>query len=283
MPSGQHMVIAPINHHDSATLSSTSTPAVGFPMENTQNALRDSLFRSADTADYTIKGTWEGGRKIDVVSLHNHRAHGGKVRWQLYSDNAWTTQIFDSGAADIFPVVPFATYDFGVSLLGFAGDDPNGLIAPYSLNLGAIYTAQSYKVTFSDQDDEYGLDFWEIGVIGLWTSFEATYDPQLSSTPLALQTNTGKGRTLGGSRRGARNGRWRSGVLNLEVVVERDRAAILDIQEICGDWRPFFVSIFMGVGGRPERDHCGLFYFVQPDAFTRNQQYNATKLTIEEA
>src|SRR6185369_10795645 len=118
--------IVPRNFHDDATVVSEIEPVTGYSMANTQNTTRSRVWRSVDGSDQFVGGSFddEVDRTISHFSFFKHRCHGGQVRLQLFSDVAYSSQVFDSGPVDIINVTPSDDFDWGIDPYGLGSNDP---------------------------------------------------------------------------------------------------------------------------------------------------------------
>src|SRR3990167_8226290 len=101
-----NLAITYINLADSATLTASPVAGTTTPVTYLQNDSRGDLFKATAVGAQEIRGTW-GGTAYTLSCVHLERtnmADGDTWRVQLYSDVAWTTQVYDSGT-----VAPFAT------------------------------------------------------------------------------------------------------------------------------------------------------------------------------
>jgi hypothetical protein len=230
--------------------------AAGFAASNTQNTQRSRVWRSTAGTSQYVRGTFADGlaRTVSFFGFFLHRCHGGKVRLQLYSDTAWTTQVYDSTALDVINVVPSDGANWGIDPYGGGAIDPFLLDAPYWLWLTAT-ACKSYKITFSNNVTTYtGTAYWQVCrfYVGKWIEVQINPDYGL---PLGYESLNDRNRTRGGSLRTNVGQRWRQMTVDLANVRENERAAWLDIANYCGTGRDFVISLFPEEASRRERDH----------------------------
>lgn len=95
-------------YSDEVTLSGGSWDA-GYPLSNLTDQVnlgRPARSADLDAASLVIKGTLPRKRPIGLIGLVGHNlTTAAKVQVIGYSDAAWTTQAFDTGAKFIWPTV----------------------------------------------------------------------------------------------------------------------------------------------------------------------------------
>jgi hypothetical protein len=282
MPDVANLRIVPYNFHDDATLTADPVAADKFPVTNSQTTARDQVFRSTGLDDQVIKGTYSGdGRRANAFAFFRHNAHAGTVRLQLYSDDAWTTQVYDSTAitADTFGAFDsLGDFDWGFDFLGSAADDPLALESPFILYFDTTEFL-SYEITFSGFAS--GLGCLEVGRIWLGKYFESAINPAYG-VALGVGENTSRVRTHGGSNRTTQGARWRTFAIDLNYMDEADRPIWLDIMQKLQTSRDFVLSLFPGAGGRQERDYLLNGKFTTLDAIYYQQAFRTKRLQGEE-
>ncbi len=243
--------IVPLNHHDAATLTTSLTPATGFPVLNTQNSTRGLVWRTPSNAAQTLSGTLPAtpARTATFFGMFLHTAGGvgstGTVRFQAYSDTGLTAQIYDSTALAANNITPSDVYDFGVS-----SNDPFLGSWPFWIWLPETSQIRSYKISFANIPGSY----LQVSRIFIGKHFEAAVNPDYGML-LGYLDNSDRGRSRGGSLRTSLGASWRTMDMNLNGINENERAAWLDIMRYCGTGRDMVVSGFPLDGTRLERDH----------------------------
>lgn len=254
------------NFLDEATVSA-SEAATEFPASNTQNDGRDDAWRSTTTGTVTMSWTWSRDRVFDYVGIFRHRNQGSNVRWEFFSDAAWTT----AAAGGDTGTVAFNKVVGSSSDTAFAtGDDPYGigqydpLIAesPWWNWFASPVTARSARATFSSHVTTYWNDaFWHIGRIVAGKAFSPRINPSYDGNGLTWADNTTRKRTLGGSLRSNVGARWREVRLQLDGIDENEVPVWMDIMATAQTGRAVMVSLFPEDGTRKERDNMILGKF----------------------
>lgn len=279
------MRIVPRNYHDEALITPSSTVS-GFPAANTQNSMRSRVWRTVDSSTATLDGVWADSiaRRPRFFGMFLHHCHGGKIRLQLYSDLAWTTQVYDSTALDIVNVnsVPTEGADWGYDPFATGRLDPFIEDAPYWLWIPSAVNAKSYRITLSNHVATYARTFWQVSRFYLGPYVElGSYQPQYGLT-MGYVDQTDRNRSRGGSLRTNHGASWRVMDLNLGALDETERAAWIDVFRYCGTGRDFVISLFPEDGTRKERDYTINGKFIALNPIGREVNRLTTKLAIEE-
>lgn len=246
--------LAAINHIDSATL--TDSPAGDpnqLPFNLTLNN-RDRVYRSTSLATQQIKATWSANRKANFCSMHKHNLHGSNWRVQLYSDAAWTTQVYDSGTVATYTALPYgSSFQFGID----PADATNTDLYRGEAAAVVYFTAVSFrsaKVTLSGSTTDTAVSYWELKRIWLGMYLETTYQVT-TDLALAYQSQGANVRMGGGSLRSLPSVPWRKLDMNLDWIPEAQRVVLLDMMHWAGTSGDWFVSVYPEDGTRLERDY----------------------------
>jgi hypothetical protein len=270
--------IAPINFHDDSTVTSANENTA-LPATNTQTVTRGLVYRStnATTPFDAIKGTFAVARRVNCFALFRHNLYGANVQLRLYSDAAWTTQVYDSTALASATLIVGA-YDWGYTP-GGTNTQFDPLISEVAFShFFTEQTIRSYKVTVSGT---LGAAYAEIGRAFLGRYLEMTYNPA-PGLGLGWDTNDSQVRTLGGSLPSSARARWRTLNADLSWVAEAQRPTLLDMMAQCGLNRDLLVSVHPGAANRQERDYMMNAKFTDTSAITRNNAFATKKLTLKE-
>lgn len=272
------MRVVPLNFHDAATLSTSLAPVTDFPAEDTQNSIRSKGWRSPDLTTQYIAGTLDADRTATHFSLFRHTCAGANVRLQLYSDAAWTTQVYDSTTVAVRNVTATDPYDWGVDPLGIGQNDPFVTEAPFWLWFAAT-TFRSYKVTFSGTP--LASAYFQVSRIWLGRYFELARQPIFGAS-IGPVDQTDRNRSIGGSLRTNLGAVWRTMTLDLSGVNEDERATWGKLGRYLGTGRDFVLSLYPGDGTEKERDHTLNVKFLALDPILRNTAVYSKRLQLEE-
>jgi hypothetical protein len=264
--------ICPYNHHDFATLTTSVATASGFFVTDTQNYNRSKVWRAGSTADQYIRGTMPAtGNTANMLAIFLHNCAGSSVRLRLYSDAAWTTQVYDSTVVPFNNVTADSTYDWGVT-----NTDPLRSRAPYWLYFTEI-GFRSYEIAFSTNVN----GAWQVGRIWLGKYYESIKNP-IFGAALGLTTNSDFGRTRGGSARASAGASWRTFNGEFDAMSESERAVWMDIMGYCGKNKDVVVSLFPTDGTRMERDYTMDGLMMGLDSIGRQVSYLTKRFQFEE-
>lgn len=276
-----YLRLVPRNFHDESFLIASSTVS-GFDASNTQNSIRQKVWRSVDTADATIEGAFLDNlsRYIDFFGMFLHQCHGGKIQLELFSDTGWTTSVYNSGAVNVINIVPTDGIDWGIDPFGTGRIDPFIEAAPYWLWHTAT-ACKSYRISLSNHSLTYGHNYWQVSRFFLGRSFELFRQPEFGAS-LGIKDLTDRNRSRGASLRTNIGERWRTMEMNLGAMEESERAGWIDTFKYCGTGRDFVVSLFPQEGTRLERDHILNAKFAALDAIGRQVNRLTGRLQVEE-
>lgn len=264
--------IVPYNDHDDATLTASATEASGFAVEETQNDLRDHVYRSVGTSSVSITGVLSASRTASAFFLFRHTAHGGNVRLQLYSDAGATAQVYDSTA---LPAVWYTDSDPYVWSTGT--NDPFKSESPYRLFFAAT-EYRSYKITFGGTPT---ASYWQVSRIVLGKYLELARQPKFGLSQDRADL-TDRNRSMGGSLRTNFGASWRTLTADLGKVNDNERATWDKIKRQVGTGRSFAISVYPGDGTDLERDYTMLVKFATLDPLVRDMRLYTQRLQLEE-
>jgi hypothetical protein len=228
-----------INLADSATLTADPVVEAADPVTYLQNDNRGYMMQSTGLTAQQIKGEWGGtAYTISMCALYRHNlVTNDSWRLQLYSDVAWTTQVYDSGTIDAFTDNIFDNWDFGFSTLWFT----------------PTASVKSFKLTLTSSANPDGYITASRLFIGAYT--EANYNPNYGMN-LGYETSSTQVRADSGSLHVNSKAKWRKMTFDLMVTSETDRALWLEIGRYCGVEKTVFVSVYPGdASATLERDH----------------------------
>jgi hypothetical protein len=278
-----NLKITPRNFHDEATLSVQIAPPTGFSITNTQNTQRGRVWRSVDGTNQYWSGTYDDAlpRTASAFSLFRHRCRGGNVRLQLYSDAAWTTQVYDSTALPVSNISITEGLDWGINPYGEGNIDPFATEAPYWLYFNETQHL-SYRVTFSSNVSTYGYAYWQICRVYLGLHYELPYTA-LYDFPINYVDRTDRNRSRGGSLRTNTGQDWKTMTLEIKRVPAADGPGWLDIMHYLKTGKDFVLDLYPGEDTRRRRDHFIDCKFSQLDPLLRfHPEYLSKRIQIEE-
>jgi hypothetical protein len=281
--------IVPRNFHYEATLSTELPAAEGCSIVNTQNRKRSRVWRSADSTaadagvDQFIAGTFEDGlsREPNFFGFFRHRCHGGKVRLELFSDDAYTTQVYDSGAVDVIRAIGTEGFNWGIDPYGVGPYDPFITASPFYIWFDPV-PCLSYKVTFSDFSTAFGAAAWEVATFVLGRYYVPARQPGFGAGFGWIDLSE-VDRSRGGTLYSNIGAKAKTLRLDMQHINENELAAWVDIVEHCGLGRDLVISQYSDEGTRRERDHVMLGAFSALDPIGRNVGTLSKTLQFQEA
>lgn len=250
--------------------------ASGSSIANLRNPARDKVLTITGTSPYDFKISWSTARTVSYFGMFHHSLAGGTVRVYLYSDTAWTTNVYDSTALTINPALTIGSHTWGINPASDYNTDRLLAEAPYSLWIPATTGVKSAKITISSS-----ATIKEIGRMWLGHYYEFGINPDIGVS-VGWSNNTVVARTEGGSVRIAKGRRWRRMEMNLASLTDSERAIMLDLIGV-NTGRDVVVSLFPEVGGRTERDYTidGIVTSQNPIVYT-NFSYRSQSIVLEE-
>ena len=270
--------IVPLNHWDAATLSTSAALATGYPITNTQNSIRESVARTTSNAAQDWKATWGAApvRTATFIGIFAHTAGGpastGTFRLQLFSDAAWSSSVYDSGALSANNITPAEVYDFGIST-----NDPFAGQWPFWIR----FTEKTFRSATISWGGTPLQNSFQASRVFIGKHKEVAVNPDYGMT-LGYLDNTKKNRSLGGSSRRNVGALWRVMNLDLNRINENERATWLYLYRLLGTGRDFVIDGFPADGTTLERDHLfnGTLSALNP--IGRQVSWLTTKLQVEE-
>lgn len=260
-----NFVITPKNAIDDGQMTASPVMVASLPPSNLQLPARGRVARTIGTAAQQIKFTWGGaGYYLTMLMLSRHNLEPGSTwRIQLYSDAAWTTQVYDSGTISAVDSGTLGDLDFGIEPLG-AGIFDAFLGQKYSLHYlksGGLDTrvlAVSGIVTITNVGNSAG--YLEFCRLFAGDHMELNYNP--SGLDLSWDEVTDQSRSAGGSLRSDGKVAYRRLTVDLSFVNVAQRSKLMDLLRYAGKRKEVFIAAFPEQGGELERDYTFLGKFV---------------------
>lgn len=287
--------ILPVNAFDTASIAiyRTSDGAAHelatFPVANLQSNVRDRVWRSPSTVEQVILGSWSGNAKqisswgmfpaIGAASLL-----GMKIRVQIYSDAAFSTQVYDSGTLDAFTWTGqgWGTFLWGVQQWGVSNSDRTARLAPIIKYFTAV-VAGSFAITLSDSG-AVDTNYFEASRFWFADYVDGPYNALLGAAP-QWRSGSQHQRSIGGSLRRLPRTRWRELRFQTVFASESDRSAWTDLMYVCDPANEIVISLFPGDAvEKKERDFTvmGSLEVLNPIVF-ENVDFHTLQLAIVES
>ena len=236
------------NLHDDAQLTATSE---ALPVTYTQRSGRVRVWRSTDTAEQVITGTFAAGQFLDALVLYRHNlSAAAMVRVELLRGDEVAHDTGNVAASDLKPLGQFR---FGIDAWGETETEELPIRQmPFWLPLLRV---TGYRITISDTGNSAG--YLEVGriIAGKVVSpkFNASYGLQLEWQDMGEHR-----RTEGMSLRTVGEGIARRLPFNLDFMDARDRRKFTNEFLRNGKRGDVYISVFPEKGGIDEGEHAFL-------------------------
>lgn len=276
--------ILPVNWADTATLSVSPAAVTTLPVTNLQSNVRDRVWRSTSLAQQVITGHWSGGGyPCSAWGMWPGNMAGSTIRVQLYSDTAWSVQVYDSGTLDFFTYTGtvYGTFLWGATPWGVEVGDRTAKLAPKVVYFTQVVAA-SFKITITNGP---GVDtsYFEARRFWLADYVDAPYNARYGAQP-AWRSSSEHARTIGGSLRRRNGARWKELRFDTMFATEADRTKWSDLMYQLDPATELVLSLFPAAATRQERDFTvmGSLEVLNPLVF-ENVNYHTLQLAIVES
>lgn len=219
--------------------------------------------RTTSLASQEIKFSWPAAQRINMVALGFHNfTTAAQWRIQLYSDAAWTTQVLDNAAANLFGHT-------GISSISNV-DDPEFRIYRNAARYWAVQTnVQSAKITFTDAANPAG--YFDFARLMIGEYFELSRQFPFGGMQIYEAADTGQSGAGSGSVVSDKRANYLMGELSHDaLVISTDFEAIEALHNSCGLDRDFFLSLHPADGTALELRKQGFFKFQKPSPADRH-------------
>jgi len=239
------------NDGDTATLTAAPAMVATLPQTYLQDQARERVARTTSTAAQDIKGTWVSGKVIAACALVRHNlTTSGTWRLRLYSDAAWTTLVYDSGAIAVIKAKALGDLEWGVDPLGASVF--TGWALAFSQMWFASVTARSFTLTLTDAANPAG--YLEASRLYIGRYIQPLYNFEWGIR-LRWEEDTTQERTDGGSLRSDGAEPNREMTFRLAWLSLSDRPKFLEWSRKDGLRNDFFLNAYPEDGTALERDH----------------------------
>lgn len=235
------------NAADSATLSVSPAENSSWPVANLKSTLRGEWLRTSGVSAQQVRATWAANVSIAAVALCHHNLTAAATwRVRLYSDAAYTTQVYDSGTVTAYDATE-------MSALDAIGDDSFREYKNSVLWFSAT-TARSMTIDLTDGSNADGYLQAARLFAGGYTELTRNFNWGHAITHVSPASQVS---TLGGSTFGVWNGPMRRELqLSAENIATRsDRDFVFDLVRTKGHIGDFFLSAWPNAGGKITRDY----------------------------
>jgi hypothetical protein len=235
-------------------------------------------------ASQVINWTWNGqGYYINHVMLNRHNLESSAlIRVQLFSDIAWTNQIYDSGLIAPYDASSLSDLDWGFDPLG-SGIFDAFLGQKFSILYTPRVLAQSGRVTLNDPGNSNGY----LEASRLWAGdyMEFTYNPTSLDFQWDELTKQSRQPGGGGLRSDSASVAFRTFDFDISFIDPLQRALLADMTRYAGLRKDIFMGMYPGAGGESERDHTAIVKYTKIPAIGLKGgiMQLSTKISVAEA
>lgn len=271
-----------ITPNDAELATITADPAVvaTLPVTNLIDVAREAVMRTTGLADQDVKFTWSSSKKASGCALERHNLTSVATwRLRLYSDAAWTTLVYDSGAVLACPPKALGDLEWGIEPLGanlFTGWDH-----AFSNMWFAVTVYRSGKITLSDAANPDG--FMQASRIALGRYLEPRWNFNWGMR-LGWIDDSQQSRTEGGTLHTDGVDPHRRMAFKLDWLSASDRPKFQELSRRDGKRKFVYVSAYPESGGALERDHAMVAKLVSvPELEQRHVDDFSGEYVVEEA
>lgn len=269
------------NKVDTATLTASPAVVSTLPVTYLQTHARSKVMRTTSLADQDIKLTWSSSNVFTAFAALRHNLTGAATwRIRIYSDAAWTTQVYDSGAILVSPAKALGELLWGIDPLGAS------VFTGWSYAFGTMWlpspvAGQSVKITLSDATNPAG--YMELCRLFAGVHIESNVNASVGMS-LKWSESTKQTRTDGGTLYSESFEPYRDLDFSIDALTPDLRAIFVEASRKVGMRKDIFISVFPGSGGALERDYTmnAKFSAVADSVAVSGDRY-AHKYSLQEA
>lgn len=232
--------------------------------------------RSTSLASQEIKGTCATAQTMSMFALaYTNCTQQQTGRLQLYSDVAWTTQVYDSGTAVAFPYTGFATEHV-------QADAEFRVFRNIALYFTELATVKSWKYTIADGAPANADGYFDIAGLYIGSYWQFANFPALSGPLGSIPTATTQMRMDDGALRANKGDNWARLELSQDKLDSTDWARLKHAVMRLGLDRDFWFSLYPGLGTHDEAYEQGPRMFIENSGWDRyNPIHQRTRFVME--
>jgi hypothetical protein len=225
------------NRIDAATFSAYGSWSTSLPLTNIKTRQLSKKARSTDDANASTKLRFalDAERIIGSVAIVNHNMQKDATwRYRVYSDSGYSTLVYDSGTINVWPLMPFGSYEWeDDNFWDLQLSDEEIALFTKTLTYvpDTIESAQYYQIEFFDSTNTDG--YVELGRIFVG----AIYQPELNMSlgaSIGDETNTVVDVALSGAEFFDRRTSYRIAQFTLDHLTYNESIINGDIIKISG-------------------------------------------------
>lgn len=263
-----NMLLSYQNRIDGSTFGSYGSWEASLPLTNLKNRTLSKVARSTDAtnASTRFRFSLDTARIIGAVGFINHNlSTSAEYRYRVYSDSGYTSLEYDSGLLDVWPQMPYGTYEW--EDLRFwdltATDEDLELFTKTLIHIPtASVSEQYYQVEFFDVGNEN--DYVELGRVFLGAVYQPFYNMDLGAS-IGYESATAIDTAMSGAEYFDRRESYRVARFNLNHLTNEEAILNNDIQKISGtDQEVLFVYDPSDAVNRHRRSFLGRIRTLSP-------------------
>jgi hypothetical protein len=225
------------NRIDAATFAAYGSWSTTLPLINIKTRSLSRKARSTNTANSSTKLRFslDSERIIGSVAIVNHNMQKDATwRYRVYSDSGYSTLVYDSGTINVWPLMPFGSYEWEDSRfwdLQLSAEE----IALFTKTLtyvpDTVASAQYYQIEFFDSTNTDG--YVELGRIFVGAIYQPEINMSLGAS-IGDETNTIVDMALSGAEFFDRRTSYRVAKFTLDHLAYNESIINGDIMKISG-------------------------------------------------
>jgi hypothetical protein len=225
------------NRIDAATFAAYGSWSTSLPLTNIKTRQLSKKARSTNAANSSTKLRFALDEELVIgsVAIVNHNMQKDATwRYRVYSDSGYSTLVYDSGTINVWPLMPFGSYEWEDSRfwdLQLSDEE----IALFTKTLtyvpDTIASAQYYQIEFFDSTNTDG--YVELGRIFVGAIYQPTLNMNLGAS-IGDETNTVVDVALSGAEFFDRRTSYRVAQFTLDHLTYNESIINGDIIKISG-------------------------------------------------
>jgi hypothetical protein len=225
------------NRIDAATFAAYGSWSTSLPLTNIKTRQLSKKARSTNAANSSTKLRFalDEERIIGSVAIVNHNMQKDATwRYRVYSDSGYATLVYDSGTINVWPLMPFGSYEWEDSRfwdLQLSAEE----IALFTKTLtyvpSTVTSARYYQIEFFDSTNTDG--YVELGRIFVGAIYQPALNMSLGAS-IGDETNTIVDVALSGAEFFDRRNSSRVAQFTLDHLAYNESIINGDIMKISG-------------------------------------------------
>ena len=225
------------NRIDAATFAAYGSWSTTLPLTNIKTRSLSRKARSTNAANSSTKLRFalDSSRIIGSVAIVNHNMQKDATwRYRVYSDSGYSTLVYDSGTINVWPLMPFGSYEWeDDNFWDLQLSDEEIALFTKTLTYvpDTIESAQYYQIEFFDSTNTDG--YVELGRIFVGSIYQPALNMNLGAS-IGDETNTVVDVALSGAEFFDRRTSYRVAQFTLDHLTYNESIINGDIIKISG-------------------------------------------------